>query len=124
MVCQLLTQSDLFSGMISPSVIGLAKRLTSALPAGLDRAFFLSTGGESNEAAIRCDSGQSLFASAGCKSLLTSESRLAKTYTGKFEVVGLGDSWHGMTAQAQGIQFKAGRQGHGTFSPIDSVSIF
>lgn len=57
-----------FSGMITPPVISLAKRLTAALPSGLDRAFFLSTGGESNEAAIR----------------------LAKTYTGKFEVVGLG----------------------------------
>ena len=63
MVCQLLTQSDLFSGMLSPSVISLAKRLTSALPTGLDRAFFLSTGGESNEAAIRCVSGQRRFAS-------------------------------------------------------------
>ena len=59
-----------FSGMITPPVVSLAKRLTTALPAGLDRAFFLSTGGESNEAAIR----------------------LAKTYTGKFEVVGLGES--------------------------------
>jgi 4-aminobutyrate aminotransferase-like enzyme len=58
-----------FSGMVTPPVISLAKRLTTALPAGLDRAFFLSTGGESNEAAIR----------------------LAKTYTGKFEVVGLGE---------------------------------
>ena len=58
-----------FSGIVTPPVISLAKRLTAALPAGLDRAFFLSTGGESNEAAIR----------------------LAKTYTGKFEVVGLGE---------------------------------
>ena len=80
-----------FSGFYTPPVVSLAKRLTSALPRGLDRAFFLSTGGESNEAAIR----------------------LAKTYTGKFEIVGLGHSWHGCTAQAQGIQFKAGRQGHG-----------
>lgn len=61
-----------FSGMITPPVVSLAKRLTAALPARLDRAFFLSTGGESNEAAIR----------------------LAKTYTGKFEVVGLGESAH------------------------------
>ena len=34
----------LFSGMLSPPVINLAKRLTA--PAGLDKAFFLSTGGE------------------------------------------------------------------------------
>src|SRR5271156_6121125 len=80
-----------FSGIVTPPVISLAKRLTAALPAGLDRAFFLSTGGESNEAAIR----------------------LAKTYTGKFEVVGLGGSWHGVTAQAQSAQYKAGRKGSG-----------
>ncbi len=79
------------SCMVSPPVIRLAKRLTSILPPGLDRAFFVSTGSESNEAAIR----------------------LAKTYTGRFEVVGLGQSWHGMTCGAQGAQYQAGRRGHG-----------
>ena len=92
----------LFSGMLSPPVINLAKRLTSALPPGLDRAFFLSTGGESNEAAIR----------------------LAKVYTGKFEVVGLGASWHGVTAQAIGVQFHAGRKGHGAMYTLPFVNIF
>ena len=85
----------LFSGMLSPPVISLSQRLCDALPTGLDRAFFLSTGGESNEAAIK----------------------LAKTYTGKFEVVGLGASWHGMTAQAQGAQYHFGRKGHGPTMP-------
>lgn len=80
------------SCMVSPPVIRLAKRLTSVLPPGLDRALFLNTGSESNEAAIR----------------------LAKTYTGKFEVVGLGQSWHGMTSGAQGAQYQAGRRGQGT----------
>lgn len=78
----------LFSGMLSPPVVNLAKRLTSVLPEGLDRAMFLSTGGESNEAAIK----------------------MAKTYTGKFEVVGLGASWHGVTAQASSVQYHAGRK--------------
>lgn len=64
----------LFSGMLSPPVVSLAHRLTSLTPPGLDKAFFLSTGGESNECAIR----------------------LAKFYTGKFEIVGLASSWHGM----------------------------
>ena len=81
----------LFSGMISPPVISLAKRLTGAAPAGLDKAFFLSTGGESNEAAIR----------------------LAKFYTGKFEIVGLAASWHGMTGASLGAQYHAGRSGYG-----------
>lgn len=81
----------LFSGMVSPPVVKLAQKLTSLLPEGLDRAMFLSTGGESNEAAIK----------------------LAKTYTGKFEIVGLGSSWHGMTGVALGAQYHSGRTGHG-----------
>ena len=79
----------LFSGMLSPPVVSLATRLTSVAPPGLDKAFFLSTGGESNEAAIR----------------------LAKFYTGKFEIVGLASSWHGMTGNAIGAQYHAGRAG-------------
>ncbi len=85
----------LFSGMLSPPVINLAKRLTSLLPPGLDKAFFLSTGGESNEAAIK----------------------MAKVYTGKFEIVGLGASWHGVTAQALGTQYHFGRKGQGPLMP-------
>jgi 4-aminobutyrate aminotransferase-like enzyme len=85
----------LFSGMISPPVISLADRLCNALPAGLDKAFFLSTGGESNEAAIK----------------------MAKTYTSKFEIVGIGASWHGVTAQALGAQYHFGRRGHGPLMP-------
>lgn len=85
----------LFSGMLSPPVLRLAERLTSVLPEGLDRAFFLSTGGESNEAAIK----------------------MAKVYTGKFEIVGLGASWHGVTASALGTQYHFGRKGQGPLMP-------
>ncbi|KAJ5099401.1 Pyridoxal phosphate-dependent transferase major region subdomain 2 [Penicillium argentinense] len=85
----------LFSGMVSPPVISLGERLCNLLPPGLDKAFFLSTGGESNEAAIK----------------------MAKVYTGKFEVVGLGASWHGMTAQALGTQYHFGRKGQGPLLP-------
>ncbi|KAK5071454.1 hypothetical protein LTS08_004803 [Lithohypha guttulata] len=85
----------LFSGMLSPPVLRLADRLTSVLPEGLDRAFFLSTGGESNEAAIK----------------------MAKVFTGKFEIVGLGASWHGVTAQALGTQYHFGRKGQGPLMP-------
>lgn len=85
----------LFSGMLSPPVISLARRLCGLLPDGLERAFFLSTGGESNEAAIK----------------------MAKVYTGKFEVVALGGSWHGVTAQALGAQYHYGRKGHGPGVP-------
>ncbi|KAE9972089.1 hypothetical protein BLS_004180 [Venturia inaequalis] len=85
----------LFSGMISPPVISLAKRLTDLTPPGLDRALFLNTGGESNECAIR----------------------LAKFYTGKFEIVGLAASWHGVTGVAIGAQYHAGRSGYGPNMP-------
>lgn len=81
----------LYSGMVSPPVIQLAKKLTSILPDGLDKALFLSTGGESNECAIK----------------------LAKVYTGKFEIVGLGASWHGMTSGSNSAQYHAGRRGFG-----------
>ncbi|PVH94128.1 PLP-dependent transferase [Periconia macrospinosa] len=74
----------LFSTMITSPVISLATRLTSLTP-GLDKAFFLSTGGESNEAAIR----------------------LAKFYTGKFEIVG----------GALGAQYQTGRKGYGPNMP-------
>ncbi|KAJ5562525.1 Pyridoxal phosphate-dependent transferase major region subdomain 2 [Penicillium sp. DV-2018c] len=85
----------LFSGMVSPPVISLGGRLCNLLPAGLDKAFFLSTGGESNEAAIK----------------------MAKVCTGKFEIVGLGASWHGVTAQALGTQYHFGRKGQGPLMP-------
>ena len=81
----------LYSGMVSPPVINLAEKLTGVLPIGLDKAIFLSTGGESNECAIK----------------------LAKMYTGKFEIVGLGASWHGVTSGANGAQYHAGRKGYG-----------
>ncbi|KAF2739543.1 hypothetical protein EJ04DRAFT_457572 [Polyplosphaeria fusca] len=89
----------LFSGMLSPPVIGLAKKLTSLTPPGLDKALFLSTGGESNEAAIR----------------------LAKFYTGKFEIVGLSASWHGMGGGAVAAQYHSGRAGYGPVLPGNHV---
>ncbi|KAF5845173.1 hypothetical protein GGP41_001314 [Bipolaris sorokiniana] len=81
----------LFSGMISPPVINLAKRLTSVAPPGLDKTFFLSTGGEGNEAATRP----------------------AKFFTRKFEIVGLAASWHGMTGASLGAQYHAGHSDYG-----------
>lgn len=85
----------LYSGMISPPVVELSQKLTSLLPAGLDKAMFLSTGSEANEAAIK----------------------LAKHYTGKFEIVGLSLSWHGMTGASNGITYQTGRQNHGPMLP-------
>lgn len=39
--------------------------------------------------------------------------QLAKVHIGKFEIVGLGASWHGSTSGANGAQYHAGRKGYG-----------
>ncbi len=81
----------LFSGMLSRPVVNLATKLAEITPAGLDRSLLLSTGAESNEAAIR----------------------MAKLVTGKFEIVGFAQSWHGMTGYAASATYSAGRKGYG-----------
>jgi 2,2-dialkylglycine decarboxylase (pyruvate) len=80
----------LFSGMLSRPVVELAERLAELEP-GLDKALLLSTGAESNEAAIR----------------------MAKLVTGKHEIVAFAQSWHGMTGAAASATYSAGRKGVG-----------
>ncbi|KAF7297267.1 Aminotransferase class-iii [Mycena indigotica] len=85
----------LFSGMLSHPVVDLASKLSSILPPGLDKVQLLSTGGESNECAIR----------------------IAKMYTGKFEIVGLSNSWHGVTFAAASMTYQPTRKGYGPAAP-------
>ena len=85
----------LFSGFMSPPVAELCRELARLLPDPLNRVLLLSTGAESNEAAIR----------------------LAKLHTGGFEVIGLDASWHGMTGAALASTFSAGRKGYGPPMP-------
>lgn len=82
--------AHLFSGMLSRPVVELASRLAAAAP-GLDRVQLLTTGGESNEAAIR----------------------MAKLVTGGHEIVAFAQSWHGMTGAAASATYSAGRRGYG-----------
>ncbi|PWJ86435.1 2,2-dialkylglycine decarboxylase (pyruvate) [Pseudaminobacter salicylatoxidans] len=82
--------AHLFSGMLSRPVVELASRL-SALTPGLEKVLLLSTGAESNEAAIR----------------------MAKLVTGKHEIVAFSKSWHGMTGAAASATYSAGRKGYG-----------
>jgi 2,2-dialkylglycine decarboxylase (pyruvate) len=84
----------LFSSMLSEPVVALAERLAGLVP-DLPRVMLLSTGGEANEAAIR----------------------LAKLVTGKWEIVGFAQSWHGMTGGAAAATYKAGRRGVGPMMP-------
>ena len=81
----------LFSGMLSRPVVDLATRLAEITPPGLDRSMLLSTGAEANEAAIK----------------------MAKLFTGKFEIVSFAQSWHGMTGGAASATYSAGRKGYG-----------
>ncbi|CAN5821597.1 aspartate aminotransferase family protein [soil metagenome] len=81
----------LFSGMLSRPVVDLATQLAAITPPGLDRAMLLTTGAEANEAAIK----------------------MAKLYTGKFEIVSFAQSWHGMTSGPASATYSAGRKGYG-----------
>lgn len=92
---QIATLDHLFSGMLSEPVLELAARLADSLPAPLEKALLLTTGAESNEAAIR----------------------LAKLVTGKHEIVSFARSWHGMTHAAAAATYSAGRGGYGPVSP-------
>lgn len=84
----------LFSAMISEPVVGLAEKLAEQVPQ-LPKSMFLSTGGEANEAAIK----------------------LAKTATGKWEIVTFTKSYHGVTAGSAAATFKIGRTGVGPLAP-------
>lgn len=84
----------LFSMMLSKPVVDLAAALADLLP-GLPRSMFLSTGGESVEAAIR----------------------LAKVVTGRWEIVGFAQSYHGSTGAAASATYSLGRRGHGPLMP-------
>ena len=91
--------AHLFSGMLSRPVVDLAERLAGLAP-GLERVLLLSTGAESNEAAIR----------------------MAKLVTGKHEIVAFSKSWHGMTGAAASATYSAGRKGYGP-AAVGSIAI-
>jgi len=85
----------LFSGMIPRSVVDLSKALAKIVPKPLSKSLFVNTGSESNEAAIK----------------------MAKLYTGGFEVVALGGSWHGVTGHAGSVSYASDRKGYGPGMP-------
>jgi 2,2-dialkylglycine decarboxylase (pyruvate) len=77
---------------LSEPVLALADRLVGTLPEPLERAMFLSTGGEGIEAAVR----------------------MAKLATDRFEIASLTRSWHGLTAGAAALTLAGGgRRGYG-----------
>lgn len=90
-VCQQIgTLDHLLSALLSRPVVELSRRLGSLVP-GLEKVLLLSTGAESNEAAIR----------------------LAKLVTGRHEIVAFSRSWHGMTGAAASATYSTNRRGYG-----------
>ncbi len=89
------TLDHLYSGMLCVPVVDLAKALSATLPPSLNKVLLLTTGAESNEAAIK----------------------MAKLYTGRYEIVSFDRSWHGMTSGAASATFSAGRRGYGPPMP-------
>lgn len=89
------TLDHLYSGMLSEPVVELSTKLAATLPDSLSKVLLLTTGAESNEAAIK----------------------MAKLYTGRYEVVSFDRSWHGMTSGAASATFSAGRRGYGPPMP-------
>ncbi len=85
----------LYSQLLSRPVIDLAEQLAKIAPGDLSRVLLLSTGGESNEAALR----------------------MARTATGGFEVLALSRSWHGVTMGAASATYNSSRHGHGPALP-------
>jgi 2,2-dialkylglycine decarboxylase (pyruvate) len=87
--------AHLYSTVLSKPVVELAALLAEVAPGKLDRALFISTGGESNEAAIR----------------------MAKLVTGKHEIVAMSRSWHGVTGGASANTYSSSRRGYGPAQP-------
>jgi 2,2-dialkylglycine decarboxylase (pyruvate) len=85
----------LYSQLLSPPVIHLAAKLAEIAPGKLQRSVLLSTGSESNEAALR----------------------MAKMATGRYETLALSRSWHGVTQGAASATYNSSRQGYGPSVP-------
>ncbi|MGE0232282.1 MAG: aspartate aminotransferase family protein [Flavobacteriaceae bacterium] len=89
-----------FSGMIPEVVVELARALAQDwLPGDLKRSIFINTGSEATEVALR----------------------MAKMYTGGYEILVLGGSWHGITGGASSVSMASDRQGYGV--PVPGVFV-
>jgi 2,2-dialkylglycine decarboxylase (pyruvate) len=85
-----------FSGMIPDVVVELAQTLARDwLPGDIKKTIFINTGSEANEVALR----------------------MAKMYTGGYEILTLGGSWHGITGGASSVSMASDRKGYGVPAP-------
>ncbi len=86
----------MFSGMIPEVVAELCGLLARDwINAPLKKSILVNTGSESNEIALR----------------------MAKMYTGGYEVISIGGSWHGVTGGASAVSYASDRKGYGVPAP-------
>jgi 2,2-dialkylglycine decarboxylase (pyruvate) len=85
----------LYSTILSRPVVELAALIADIAPGALQRVLLVSTGGESNEAALR----------------------MAKLVTGRHEIVAMSRSWHGVTGGAASATYSSSRRGYGPSLP-------
>ena len=91
--CETLIHSHM--SIFNDREIILASRLAEIAPAGLTKSLFLTSGSDSNEAAIS----------------------IAKRYTGGYEIASPTVSFHGQSEAARAVTFAGWRQGYGPYSP-------
>jgi 2,2-dialkylglycine decarboxylase (pyruvate) len=89
------TVVHLNSWMLSEPVLALAERLAGLVPDPLDRVMLLNTGSEANEVALK----------------------LAKMHTGRWEIVGLTRSFHGLLSGIASVNFSMAHAGFGPLLP-------
>ncbi|RGP71779.1 2,2-dialkylglycine decarboxylase [Fusarium sporotrichioides] len=85
----------LLSNMITHPVLNLTERLAKFLPSPLQKSFFLNTGSESTEAAIK----------------------ITECYTGKFEIGAFSASYHGLIQVSSFTAYSTGRRRGGPTMP-------
>lgn len=86
----------MFSGMIPEVVAELGQVLARDwLPGNIKKTIFVNTGSEATEVALR----------------------MAKMYTGGYEILALGGSWHGITGGASTVSLASDRKGYGVPAP-------
>ena len=97
--CDTLIHSHM--SMFNDREIILASRLAEISPPGMNRSMFLTSGSDSNEAAMA----------------------IAKRYTGGYEVASPIVSFHGQSEATRAVTFSGWRKGYGPYAP-GSYSIF
>ncbi|MBC8281379.1 MAG: aspartate aminotransferase family protein [Chloroflexi bacterium] len=81
--------------MFNDREIILADRLAEITPQGMDRSMFLTSGSDSNEAAMA----------------------IAKRYTGGYEIASPAVSFHGMNDSTRAVTFSGWHEGYGPYAP-------